>query len=335
MDLVTGATGIVGAHALLELTQRGSSVRALHRKGSDRSVLERIFRHYGKEDLLSRIEWCEGDVTDVTSLAAGLQGVDRVYHAAAVVSFDPRDARTLHLVNAQGTANVVNAALEAGAARLCHVSSTAAIGWAPPGVERDEALPWVDDGNVSEYARSKYMAELEVQRGIAEGLDAVIVNPCVILGPGAPHRSTMALVERMQRPMRFHPPGSNAVVDARDVAACMVELMERGGTGERYLLVGINTTYVQLFGALARCFGIAPATRTARPWMLDLAWRIESVRTTLLGGNPLVTRDTADSATTVRSYSNKKVTELLNYRWRTLEESAANVSAFVKATTGR
>ena len=335
MDLVTGGTGIVGVHVLLELAVQGKQVRALHRKASDRDLVRRVFEHYGSESVINRIEWVEGDLLDVTSLAEALIGVRHVYHAAAMVSFDPRHAQMLHEANVQGTANVVNAALAAGVKRLCHVSSTAAIGWAAPGVERDETLPWGDEKDVSDYARSKYQAELEVQRGIAEGLDAVMVNPCVIIGPGAAHKSSMTLVERMQRPMRFFPPGSNTVVDARDVAACMVQLMERGPTGERYLLVGENVSYAQLFGALARSFGIAPPKYTAKSWMLGLAWRLERVRTAFFGGNPLVTRDTANSAITVRSYSNKKVIALLGYRFRTLAESVANVSAFTKGTTGR
>lgn len=335
MDLVTGGTGIVGVHLLLELLLAGRRVRALHRTGSDRTMVERVFRHYGKEDLASGIEWAEGDLLDVTALADAMRGMEHVYHAAAVVSFDPRRARVLHNVNVQGTANIVNAALAAGAKRLCYVSSTAAIGWAPAGVERDENLVWQDGSDVSDYSRSKHLAELEVQRGIAEGLDAVIVNPCVIIGPGAPHKSSMALVERMQRPLRFQPPGSNAFVDARDVAACMVQLMEKGGSGERYLLVGENASYARAFGLLATSFGIAPAKRTAAPWMLDLAWRIERMRTFILGGNPLVTRGTAHSAVTLRSYSNKKVVEAIGYRFRSLEEMVSNVSAFAKGTTGR
>ncbi len=335
MDLITGGTGIVGVHVLLELAVSGKQVRALHRKASDRDLVRRVFEHYGSGSAINRIEWVEGDLLDVTAMAEAMIGVEHVYHAAAMVSFDPRQSTTLYQVNVQGTANVVNSALAAGVKRLCHVSSTAAIGWAAPGLERDETLPWIDDKGTSDYARSKYQAELEVHRGIAEGLDAVMVNPCVIIGPGAAHKSSMALVERMQRPMRFYPLGSNAVVDARDVAVCMVQLMERGLTGERYLLVGQNTSFKELFGLLTSSFAIPPPKHAAQAWMLDLAWRLERLRTLLLGGQPLVTRDTANSATTVRSYSNRKVSALLGHSFRTVEESVRNVSDFVKGTTGR
>ena len=331
MDLVTGGTGIVGSHLLLELVSAGRSVRALYRKGSDRKIVERIFRHYRSDGdaLFQRIEWVEGGLLDVAALAEAMKDVEHVYHAAAVVSFDPRKADEMYRANTQGTARVVDAALAAGVKRLCHVSSTAAIGWAPPGVERDETLPWVDDKRTSDYARSKYQAEMEVQRGIAEGLDAVMVNPCVILGPGASGRSSMSLVERVDRGTRWYSSGSNAFVDARDVAACMVALMERGGTGARYLLVGENASYQKLFRELSLALGKPVPTKLAPTWLLGLAWRLESIRSLITRSSPLVTRATVQSSITNRSYSNKKVKALLGYNFRTLAESAANVSAFV------
>ncbi|MBK6829598.1 MAG: NAD-dependent epimerase/dehydratase family protein [Flavobacteriales bacterium] len=337
MDLVTGGTGIVGSHLLFELVSAGRRVRALYRKGSDRSIMERVFRHYSPNanKLLQHIEWVEGDLLDVAALAEAMTGVEHIYHAAAVVSFDPRKADEMYSANTQGTARVVDAALAPGPStgsgrrRLCHVSSTAAIGWAPPGIERDETLPWVDDKRTSDYARSKYQAEMEVQRGIAEGLDAVIVNPCVILGPGVSGRSSMSLVERVHRGTRWYSSGSNAFVDARDVAACMVVLMERGESGERYLLVGENATYEKLFRELSIALGKPVPTSLASTWLLGLAWRLERIRSLVTRSSPLVTRATVQSSITLRSYSNKKVKALLGYNFRTLAESAANVSAFV------
>lgn len=331
MDLVTGGTGIVGSHLLLELVSAERYVRALYRKGSDRSIVERVFRHYRPDGdaLFQRIEWVDGDLLDVAALAEAMNGVEHVYHAAAMVSFDPRKGDEMYRVNTQGTARVVDAALVAGVKRLCHVSSTAAIGWAPPGVERDETLPWVDDRHTSDYARSKYQAEMEVQRGIAEGLDAVMVNPCVILGPGASGRSSMSLVERVHRGTRWYSSGSNAFVDARDVAACMVALMARGESGERYLLAGESATYERLFRELSLALGKPVPTKLAPAWLLGFAWRLEHIRSLITRSSPLVTRATVMSSITTRSYSNKKVKALLGYNFRTLAESAANVSAFV------
>lgn len=327
--LVTGGTGIVGVHLLVELTAGGQRVRALHRADSDRAVVARIFRHYRPDaaDLLERIEWVPGDLDDITALTEALDGVEHVYHAAAIVSFDPRDAKAMDRVNRVGTENLVNAALITGVRRLLHVSSTATIGEGNAGEVRDEGMPWNEAGR-SPYALSKYAAEREVYRGIAEGLDATIVNPSVVIGPGAPGRSSMALAERLSRGTRFFPPGTNGVVDARDVAGCMVGLMRAGGTGERYLLVGANPSYRELFTAFARAFGKPAPTHRIAPWLLELAWRAERVRT-LFGGRALVTRHTVGSAVATRRYSSAKVEATLGHTFRSVEEMTRNVADFM------
>jgi nucleoside-diphosphate-sugar epimerase len=328
MHLITGGTGIVGAHLLHRLTVQGE-VRALRRAGSDLSVVERIFRHYGADhaERLQRIRWVEGDLHDMPALEDAMAGVEQVYHAAALVSFDPRDLRRLRHVNVQGTANVVNAALLAGVRRLCHVSSTAAMGHSPTGPV-DESLPWAPEPHTSGYAWSKYEAELEVQRGIAEGLDAVIANPSVILGPGAAGRSSMTLSERLRKGSRFHPSGSNGFVDARDVADALITLMDRGATGERYLLVGSNVPYAELFRRYCEGFGHPAPQRVVAPWMLAVAWRLERLRTLLTGGRPLVTRYTVHSACAQRSYSTTKA-QALGITFRPLQESVDNVIRYL------
>jgi dihydroflavonol-4-reductase len=330
MHLVTGATGIVGSHVLLECAVRGP-VRALYRGGSDRSIVERVFRHYRADAdvLLTAIEWVEADILDVDALWAAMRGVRHVFHTAAVVSFSPRDADRMHRVNVTGTANVVNAALENGIERLCHVSSTAAIGEEPAGVARTESSPWHADERTSAYSLSKYAAEMEVYRGIAEGLDAILVNPCVIIGPGQEGRSSMTLVERLRKGTRFHPPGSNAVVDARDVAQAMLALMEKAQSGERFLLVGENITYKRLFGLLAAAFGNPAPAVPLRPWMLGLGWRLEALRGFVTGSEPFITRATAWSALSHRSYSSAKAEALLGLKFRKAKEAVSNVAAFV------
>lgn len=330
MHLVTGATGIVGVHVLLECAARGP-VRALCRRASDRSIVERVFRHYraDADTLLTAIQWVEADILDVDGLNAAMRDVRHVYHTAAVVSFVPSDTARMHRVNVIGTANVVNAALENGVRRLCHVSSTAAIGEEPVGTPRTERSPWNNDKRTSPYSMSKYAAEMEVYRGIAEGLEAVIVNPCVIIGPGQAGRSSMTLVERLQRGTRYFPTGSNAVVDARDVAQSMLALTETSHVGERYLLVGENITYERLFSLLAKAFGQRGPTQRLRPWMLQLGWRLEALRTWLTGSTPFITRATVRSALTRRMYSASKAEAALGKPFRSAAESVANVAAFL------
>ena len=331
MDLVTGATGIVGGHVLLECALRGP-VRAIYRQGCDRSIVERLFRHYHPEPelALENVHWVEADLLDVVAMDEAMTGIQRVYHAAAMVSFAAKDADAMWRMNVIGTANVVNAALRNGAYRLCHVSSTAAIGEAPEGAARDERSPWDENARASDYSRTKYAAELEVQRGIAEGLEAIMVNPCIVIGPGRAGRSSMTLVERLQKGTRFYPRGSNAVVDARDVARAMTILMERGGNGERYLLVGENLSYRRLFTLLTAAFNRPEPTIALKPWWLSLAWRLEHLRTRVLGGTPFITSDTAQSALSHRSYDASKAKAVPGITFRSAQEAVDNVADFVK-----
>ena len=191
-----------------------------------------------------------------------------------------------------------------------------------------EADPFVQDRHSSPYAISKHEAEMEVQRGIAEGLHAVMVNPCIVLGPGVPGRSSMTMIERVRRGTRFFPPGSNAVVDARDVAAAMLRAMDMAAVGERHLLIGENLSYRALFTTIAGAFGQAAPTVTLRPWMLELGWRVERLRT-LFFGRPFITRHTARTAYRQRAYDGSKARSLLCMKFRSTEEAVRNVGAFV------
>ena len=331
MDLVTGGTGIVGAHVLDALLNEGRSVRALLRKGSDASIVKQILEHYHSDsaERFQRIQWVEGDLFDVDALRAAMQGVVHLYHCAALVSFDPRDADALQRTNVIGTANVVDAALEAGIKRLCHVSSTATIGGGLDGDIGDETKAFVQDKSSSGYAISKADAELEVHRGIAEGLHAVMVNPCVIFGPGQHGRSSMTMVDRLRKGSRFFPGGTNAVVDARDVATAMTRLITEGRDGERYLLIGEEISYERLFTLIAKSAGKPAPSMKLPSWALELGWRAEALRT-IFGGRPLITRNTARTASRTRHYDGSKAEGLLGMHFRSAEEAVANVTDFLR-----
>ena len=332
MRLVTGATGIVGSHVLLALCREGHTVRALVRAGSDRRFVERLLgREPDGAALLARVTWCEGDVLDPVALAEAMAGVRQVVHCAALVSFDPRDAEVLLDVNVTGTAQVVNAALEAGVERLCHVSSIAALGTSPDGAPVTEVTPWAEDEQRSVYAVSKYAAELEVHRGVAEGLDAVLVNPSLIIGPGLPGRSSRTLADRLRKGTRWYPPGSTSVVDVRDVAEACVRLLHAPGGGERYLIAGEAITYQRLFGLFCAAFGRPAPTRPIRPWMLELAWRAERLRTLLFGGRPLVTRDTARTSLRQRRFDDGKLRRRLGLSLRSAEEAVRYTASLMDA----
>ncbi len=333
MILVTGGTGLVGSHLLVELALRGEQVRALHRATSDRQTVKEIFQHYRPEDgaaLFSTIEWQEGDILDIPSLEDAMQGIQKVYHCAAKVSFNPRDRRALLKFNAEGTANVVNTALEENVEALCYVSSTAAVGKARDGGPVREALSWKKEKGTTHYAISKHNAEREVWRGHMEGLPAVIVNPSVVLGPGNWEKSSLTLFKNVASGLPFYTGGSNGFVDARDVAHTMTRLMDDGVRGERFLVAGENLPFRDLFSMIAKEMEKRPPSLKAPSWMTAIGWRAEKIRSFLLGLPPTITRETTRAAHGRVSYSTEKLEATLDLEFTPLSESIRNACAFFR-----
>lgn len=256
MILVTGATGIVGSHILAELLQRNNSVRVLTRETRSRQPILQILRHHNIRP--DAIEYVKGDINDPVSLRDAVRGCEEVYHCAAMVSFQPNDRKALFQTNIQGTANVVNACLEQGIKKLCYISSTSAIGdeWID-GYLREESL-WTTDKGRSAYSISKRYAELEVCRGREEGLNAVILNPAVVIGPGRWGESSTSLILSCVKGMRYYSSGENGFVDARDVARFATDAMEQGRFNDRYLLVGENLGFKDLFTLICQQLGKRP-----------------------------------------------------------------------------
>ena len=257
-----------------------------------------------------------------------MRGVSDVYHAAAHISFDPRDSDLLWEVNVTGTANMVNASLNAGIDRFCHVSSIAALGPQHGETPVNEDSPWENDADLSDYARSKYEAELEVYRGSAEGLRTVIVCPSVIIGPCRQGRSTRTLLDRVIGGTLFHPPGSTHVVDVRDVAELSVRLMSEGLPGERYVLAGPQVDYKNLFHQIARAAGGSHSRFTLQRWMLELAWRADRIRGLLTGSRSLITRHTARTAMRDRRFDDRTVREQLGASMRSVDDMFSNAVSF-------
>ena len=242
MDLVTGATGIVGTPLVVKLLSQGQTVRALHRPSSDRARVEQAVRE-ADPDSLSRLEWVEGDLTDQASLEDALAGVNRVFHSAALVSFHSADREALRHINAEGTANLVNAMLHCGTPRLIHVSSVAALG-RKAGQPTDESTLFEEQPSTSAYARSKHRAEMEAFRGAAEGLPGglVVVNPTVIVGPGDFRRSSSALFRVLDRGFSWYPVGSGGYVGADDVAEVCIRLGDSEVSDARFVLCAEHRT---------------------------------------------------------------------------------------------
>lgn len=256
MNLVTGATGIVGAHLVAAMLQENFRVRVLVRSQSDTSALKKLCEAEGVS--FTDIELVYGDILDPISLRNAIDGCQEVYHAAALVSFNPKDRNALYEVNVEGTANVVNACLELKIEKLCYISSTAAIGDQPIDGKLTEDSAWSSDKGRSEYSLSKRYAEMEALRGREEGLHTMIVNPSVVIGPGKWGESSTSLFVSSRNGMRFYPSGSNGFVDAKDIAGFCLQGMKEAWFNQRYLLVGENLSFFDLFSMITTEMGSTP-----------------------------------------------------------------------------
>jgi dihydroflavonol-4-reductase len=331
MIFLTGGTGLLGGHVLVELTRRGHSVRALKRPGVKTATVRNLFDFYfGNEAAVrfGQVEWVEGDILDIASLQNGIAGCSVAYHCAAFVSFRRRDFRKLIKVNKEGTANVVNVCLGAGVDHLCYVSSTAAIGRSETKSVYDETNKWISSPQNSGYAVSKYLAENEVWRGVEEGLKVVIVNPSVILGPGDWNQSSLSLFKVIKKGLRFYTPGLNAFVDARDIAAVMAQLSEQRIFNERFLVISENLSFKEVFEKIARAFGVKPPSVLVKPWMAGLAWRLEGLLGFFFGRKQNITRETARSSMSHTAYSNEKIKKRLGFQFTPIDDTIANAVKF-------
>jgi len=264
MIMVTGGTGFVGAHLLYHLTKEGKRVKALKRPGSDVKWVKKIFSYYSKnpEEQFGLVEWVEGDILDNYSLTEAFDGVDQLYHTAAMVSFHASDREKVIKTNVEGTANVVNAALEKNIGKMCYVSTVGVLGRDDTKDLTDEDTQLKTSSGSSVYSKSKYEAEREVWRGIAEGLNAVIVNPSIIVGPGNWQAGSSQVFETMWKGLKFYTGGMNGFVDVNDLVKAMIILMEGDYSGERYIISAENVSYKQFFEWMARAMDLpAPQSR--------------------------------------------------------------------------
>ena len=323
MVFVTGGTGFLGAHLLYHLLKKGKNVKALRRPESKNDLLERIFGFYtgNARELIDRIEWIEGDLLDIYSLEEILNEVSTIYHSAAIVSFQPGDKKQMMHTNIKGTANLVNIAIEKKINKFCHVSSIAAIGRADNSKTIDEQTTWRASKRNSSYAVSKYGAEREVWRGIEEGLNAVIINPSIILGPGEINSGSGKLIATILNGLKFYTSGVNGYVDVRDVVRTMIMLADSSISGERFVVSAENILYKDLFEMISGKLGKSPPKYNASRWIGEIAWRFEHIKGKLTGSKPLITRETANTAANIYVYSNKKIINQLNFQFTPIQQS--------------
>ena len=299
MVLVTGGTGFIGAYIIKELIEKGYPVRAIRRSNK--------LPFFISPEIINKAEWVTGDILDVISLNEAMEGVDAVIHSAAVVSFLKSDRKQMYNTNVDGTANVVNLALENGIKKLVHISSISALGRTLTGEKVTEEKKWTTSKLNSHYGISKHKAEMEVWRGMGEGLDAVIINPSTVLGFGNWHDSSCAIFKNVYREFKWYTKGINGFVDVEDVARIAVLLMESNISEERFIICHENWEFKKLFDAMAHGFKKKPPTWEATSFLSSIAWRIEKARSMLKGAKPLITKETALIALSKTYWQNDKI----------------------------
>lgn len=303
MVFVTGGTGFLGAYIIKELVSKGIPVRAIRRSNNLPSFIP--------ASVLSLAEWIDGDVLDLVGLEESMDGIDTVIHSAAKVSFNARERRDMFRVNIEGTANVVNVAIEKNIRHFIHVSSVAALGRKNNGTVVTEEKQWEDSTVNTNYAISKYQAEMEVWRAIGEGLHAVIVNPSTILGYGNWNTSSCAIFKTAYTEFPWYTSGINGFVDVEDVAKAIVLLAERNISGERFILNGDNWSFRQLLTTIADGFGKKHPSRNATPVLGGIAWRMEKLKKFLSNEPPLLTRESARIAQSKTFFDSGKILKFL------------------------
>jgi nucleoside-diphosphate-sugar epimerase len=326
MILVTGGTGLVGSHLLFALISTGKRVKALKRKSSNLVPVKRLFNHYSinGESLFDQIEWIEGDVEDYQSLTTILAGVNEVYHCAAIVSFSKLDYTRMLECNVGGTANLVDACINAKVKKFCHISSIAALGDSINGSSVDETSFWGKSKGRSGYSVSKFRSEMEVWRGIEMGLNAVIVNPSVIVGPGRWDGGSGNLFGAISKGFPFYTLGVTGYVDARDVAKAMIAAMEKGAWGKRFVLNSENLSYKEVFSMAAKSLGKKPPRIEAKPWMSNAVLPFIWLAGCISRKAPTVTRSTMQSSYKKTYYSSELARNELGINFIPVSEAIEN-----------
>lgn len=327
MVLVTGGTGLVGAHILLHLIENGETVRAIYRTPSSVKKTKSLFLLYQKESLFDKIQWIEGDIMNIPSLEIAFQDIEYVYHCAALISFDPKDEDIIRKTNIEGTANIVNFCIAKNIKKLCFISSIAALGDIAPHEKMiSETTEWNPEKPHSDYAISKYGAEMEIWRGQQEGLPVIIINPGVILGPGFREQGSGKIFTEVANGLRFYTLGTTGFVAVTDVVRIAFELMKSEIVNERFTLIAENMVFKDVLESIAKSFKVKKPTLHATPFFMEVCWRIDWFLSTFLMQKRKLTQATAKSSYSKNLYSNEKIKTTLNTDFKDIKTYIQEIS---------
>lgn len=325
MILVTGATGLVGSHLLYQLVSSGNNVRAIYRKNSSLEAVKEVFALYTPAiiPLWRKIQWVEADINDIPALEHAFKGVEYVYHVAAMVSFHRRDQNKLYKVNVKGTANIVNLSIDKGVKKICFVSSVATLSKEAEKPVLDESSYWNPDADNNHYAITKYGAEMEVWRASQEGVDVVIVNPGVILGPYMYGKSSSAIVKQYTGGMRFYTDGTTGFVDVRDVVNAMIHLMQSEINNKRFLLVSECISYKEFTQLIDKELGDGKSAKKLSKFKAKTISLLTRLIGFLIGKTPKLSRDTTIALFKHNYYSSEAIKKEIGFKFTPIKETIA------------
>jgi dihydroflavonol-4-reductase len=326
MILVTGGTGLVGAHLLHHLIKNDETVRAIYRSEEKIKAVKKVFSYYTDDaSLFSKIKWFKADITDIPSMIPAFVGIEKVYHCAAFISFNPKDYREMRKVNIHGTAIIVNLSIDAKVKKLCFVGSIASVGDAIKGELITEANEWNKELDNSGYSITKFGAEMEVWRASQEEVAVVIVNPGIILGSGFWFASSGKLFSQVYKGLKYFTEGITGFVGVKDVVKAMVSLMDSDIKNERFLLVSENKSYKEILFLIADAFGKKRPSKKIKVWQTNLLWRVSSLLSLCTRKEPLLSKYSAKSAHQVSEYSSKKIKKIINFQFEEMKVVIQNV----------
>lgn len=327
MILVTGATGLVGSHLILALLENNSTVRAIYRCEASRQKTRALFQLYEKQTAFDNIQWIQADITNVTTLDAAFENIEQVYHCAALISFDPKDEEALRKTNIEGTANIVNFCIEHQIKKLCHVSSIATFGDLKEHetiiTEKTEWNPELPHGD---YAISKYGAEMEVWRGKQEGLNVLIVNPGVIIGPGFWEHGSGQIFSKIKSGMLFYTLGTTGFVAVDDVVKCILHCMEVTTNEDRYCLISENLSFDDVLEKIADALRVAPPKFYATPSISAIAWRIDWIISFLFAKKRNLSKLMVASLHRKDHYANDKIKSIYPFSFQSIDDCIATTA---------
>ncbi|TDE01382.1 NAD-dependent epimerase/dehydratase family protein [Flavobacterium sandaracinum] len=327
MILVTGGTGLVGAHLLLHLIDNGEKVRAIYRNVNSIEKTKSLFAIYKKESLFDQIQWIQADITEVPSLEIAFQNIDIVYHCAALISFDPKDEDVLRKTNIEGTANIVNFCIDYQIQKLCFVSSIATLGDLLPHEKLiTEETEWNPEKYHNDYAISKYGAEMEIWRGQQEGLDVIILNPGVILGPSFKEQGSGQLFTKVKNGLKFYTLGSTGFVAVSDVVRIAYQLMQAEIKNERFTLIAENSVFRDILNTMADALGVQRPTTEAKPFFMEIIWRLDWFVSNILQQKRKLSRATAAASYADNTYSNHKIKNTLKIEFTDIHQYIKEIS---------